>query len=52
MSKLTTSAIILAGGEGSRMKADKTKQFIRICGKTVLERTVSAFDNCIEIDDR
>lgn len=51
MSKLTTSAIILAGGEGSRMKADKTKQFIRICGKTVLERTVSAFDNCIEIDE-
>lgn len=49
--KLRTSAVILAGGIGSRMNADKTKQFISICGKTVIERTVFAFDACDEIDE-
>lgn len=43
MSEYKTSAIILAAGQGSRMNSDKTKQFITICGKTVLERTVLAF---------
>ena len=37
------TAIILAGGMGSRMMSDKTKQNIVIRGKTVLERTLSAF---------
>ena len=43
MSEYKTSAIILAAGQGSRMNSDKTKQFITIFGKTVLERTVLAF---------
>ena len=42
MGNFKTSAIILAGGIGSRMQTDKTKQFINILGKTVIERTVSA----------
>ena len=44
MKKLNTAAIILAGGSGSRMHSDKTKQFISIFGITVLERTLRAFD--------
>ena len=39
------SAIILAGGVGSRMMCEKTKQQIEILGKTVLERTLIAFDS-------
>ena len=44
MQKNKTSAIVLAGGSGSRMGTDKAKQFITIFGKTVIERTVLAFD--------
>ena len=49
MGNFKTSAIILAGGIGSRMQSDKTKQFIDILGKTVIERTVSAFDQSDKI---
>ena len=41
MKKVT--AIILAGGIGSRMKSDITKQNISLLGKTVFERTLDAF---------
>ena len=51
MGNFKTSAIILAGGIGSRMQSDKTKQFIDILGKTVIERTVSAFDQSDKIDE-
>ncbi len=51
MDKFNTAAIILAGGTGSRMQSDKTKQFIDILGKTVLERTVLAFDKCELINE-
>lgn len=44
MQNIKTSAVILAGGSGSRMGADKAKQFLDICGKTVIERSVIAFD--------
>ena len=44
MQNIKTSAIVLAGGSGSRMGTDKAKQFITILGKTVIERTVLAFD--------
>ena len=37
------TAIILAGGVGSRMNSDITKQNIVLLGKTVLERTLDAF---------
>lgn len=46
-----TSAIILAGGSGTRMMLDKAKQFIDIYGKTVIERSVKAFDMCDEISE-
>lgn len=51
MSKLRTSAIILAGGVGSRMDSDKHKQFIKIFDKTILERTVSAFEKSGKINE-
>ena len=51
MSKFSTSAIILAGGIGSRMDSDKHKQFIKIFDKTILERTISAFDKSDKIDE-
>ena len=51
MSNIKTSAVILAGGSGTRMMSDKTKQFIEICGTTVLERTVLEFDKSALIDE-
>lgn len=43
-------AIILAGGIGSRLGADRPKQFIEILGKPVLVYTIEAFQNHPEID--
>lgn len=42
--------IILAGGVGSRMGADRPKQFIEIFGKPVLVYTIEIFQNHPEID--
>ncbi len=49
--KKFTSAIILAGGVGSRMKSNITKQKMEICGRSVLARTVSAFAKADTIDE-
>lgn len=38
------TAIILAGGSGTRAGFDKPKQFIEISGRTMLERSVDAFE--------
>ena len=51
MEKIRTSAIILAGGSGTRMGNEKPKQFMDILGKTVLERAVMAFDESIATDE-
>ena len=42
--------IILAGGVGSRVGADRPKQFIEILGKPILVYTIEAFQNHPEID--
>ena len=42
--------IILAGGVGSRVGADRPKQFIEIYGKPVLVYTIELFQNHPEID--
>lgn len=39
-----TAAIILAAGSGSRMGTDKTKQMLKIDGKSVLKHTLLAFE--------
>ena len=51
MEKIRTSAIILAGGSGTRMGNEKPKQFMDILGKTVLERSVLAFDKSLTVDE-
>lgn len=43
-------AVILAGGVGSRVGADRPKQFIEIFGKPVLVYTIELFQNHPEID--
>lgn len=36
-------AVILAGGTGTRMGLDRPKQFLPLCGRTVIETAVEAF---------
>lgn len=43
-------AAVLAGGIGSRMGADKPKQFLEFSGKPVIVHTVERFMECDEID--
>ena len=45
-----TAAIILAAGIGSRMKMAMTKQKYEILGKSVLRRSVEAFEDSPEVD--
>jgi 2-C-methyl-D-erythritol 4-phosphate cytidylyltransferase len=37
------AVILLAGGVGSRMKADRPKQFLELAGRTVLEHSLALF---------
>ena len=43
-------AAVLAGGIGSRMGADKPKQFLEFGGKPVIVHTVERFLECDAID--
>lgn len=43
-------AIVLAGGTGSRMGLDKPKQFVEIEGRSVIERSIDAFEQATGID--
>ena len=43
-------AAVLAGGTGTRMGADKPKQFLEFGGKPVIVHTVERFLECDEID--
>ena len=45
-----TTAILLAGGSGSRFGSDKPKQFLEIDGCTVLEHSIRVFQQCDLID--
>lgn len=44
-------AVILAGGIGSRLNAGVPKQFLKIAGQSVIEHTISVFENHPEIDE-
>lgn len=46
-----TAALILAGGSGTRMGADIPKQHMEILGKSVVLRTLLAFEECLYIDE-
>ena len=43
--------IILAGGRGSRMGAEISKQFIEINEKPIIYHTIKAFEKCNKIND-
>lgn len=44
-------AVILAGGIGSRLNVGIPKQFLKIAGLSVIEHTISVFENHPEIDE-
>ena len=46
-------AVIAAAGNSTRMNLNdgRSKQFIEICGKSVIERSVSVFESCGLIDE-
>lgn len=48
---MKVTAIIVAAGSGSRMKAGKNKVFLELAGKSVLENTVGVFESCSIIDE-
>lgn len=45
-----TVAIVLAAGSGTRMHAGQNKMFLQLAGKSVLERTITAFQQCDLVD--
>lgn len=44
-------AIIVAAGTGSRMNMEMNKQYVDICGKPVLARTIQAFEDCGQVGE-
>lgn len=50
MSSTRNIAIILSGGEGSRLGFEKPKQFVKFSGKTCIEHTLDVFCECKAID--
>lgn len=51
MKKITNIAVILAGGSGQRFGTALPKQFLSLAGKTVIEHSVEAFEQCAAIDE-
>jgi 2-C-methyl-D-erythritol 4-phosphate cytidylyltransferase len=48
---LTVSAIVVAAGQGKRMNAGVSKQFLTLSGKPILAHTLECFQSCNEIDE-
>ena len=46
-----TIGIILAGGIGTRMEADKPKQYLKLCGKEILSYSIEAFRSATTLND-
>ena len=46
--KKDVAVVILAGGTGSRMKADRPKQFLPLRGKMIIKYSLDLFLNDIE----
>lgn len=44
-------AVILAGGTGSRLGLSIPKQFYKVAGKSVIEHTISTFNDNVNIDE-
>ena len=45
------SAVIVAGGKGTRMGSDINKQYLELSGKAVLAHTIAKFQKCQMIDE-
>ena len=45
------TALVMAGGRGTRMQIREEKPLIRVCGKPVIEYVISALQNAEKIDD-
>lgn len=43
-------AMILAGGTGSRVGADRPKQFVEVLGKPILAYTIELYENNLNVD--
>lgn len=48
---MKVTAVIVAGGKGTRMGAAVNKAFLKLCGKEVIARTVEAFEKNGLIDE-
>ena len=48
---MTAAAIIVAGGEGTRMQARVNKVFIEIDGRSILERSLQLFESSSRVND-
>lgn len=48
---LFISAVIVAAGQSTRMNMEINKQYVDICGKPVLARTIQVFEGCALIDE-
>lgn len=46
----TASAIIVAGGSGSRFRSETPKQFLALSGKPLLAHTLARFDGCVAVE--
>ena len=44
-------AVILAGGTGTRVGGDRPKQFLDINGRSIIERSIDAFEQAAGIDE-
>lgn len=47
--KADVAVVLLAGGTGSRMKADRPKQFLKLRGRTILEHSLDLFCSLSEV---
>jgi 2-C-methyl-D-erythritol 4-phosphate cytidylyltransferase len=47
---MKAAAILLAAGRGERMGTEEPKAFLRLAGKTLLERAVETVESCPDVD--
>jgi 2-C-methyl-D-erythritol 4-phosphate cytidylyltransferase len=48
---MKVAALILAGGEGRRMKAMRNKVFLEIAGRSILEWSIELFESSQQVDE-
>ena len=47
---MQVTAIVLAGGKGSRMHSDQKKQYMLLAGEPLVVHSLRAFQNCSQVD--